>query len=1294
MYVDGTPVFSDLDSTNYAAAGTVNYTLGGGGATITSGGVTVDGFVGFMDELRISSISRYSAKFLPGVPGYILSSPVQTVDVNTLLAEFDTILYKLGIYTPVAALEYGELRVNGIKYDGTYAINTDDRVTANLPFNSVHRTLAPILTIGEKEFALPINLTTQTLANYAIEVVNTPVSTRVDYVGNITIAIAGEYYFPNYSSNVVTAVKRNGTTMVPGTYNTMSVGDTVDIYGLKSSARMNDTVDVFLIGPQNYQISVETVKTASPKFMDFGVLTTQNKYSADPLVNYSYTTVGSLTQPFVRFRYISDPVLVTGIPNDPATGLGVDITLTTDQVGAGAYLIKTSAAGAVVQGATVSNVVNGDTIQIVKTVINYRETGITLQVSYIDTDTGIADVADCGKWSVTPASVTSIAKTFTNELLNDIFPFSQDHTAAYKTSSAQQWQNTGYNVAIGLNSNLGGFAHSAAVGGSNSANISYTWASQPQSSLHFGNIPYTWSSQPQSSLHFGNIPYTWSSQPQSSLHLGARPYTWDVNFVDTGHRLNANVVWDLAVANLATVGRDSMYNKWSAIRTVENYLSQFGFKRLLINAQVNNLIYSPGYAPGASILNGIVPGFSTIVDNLAFHPAPSALFNDSPVYGMHPAPTARFMMMPLQAIISLSGVFLPRYYNYGLAAAANSKFMFSREYGFRPSPLAKRGYGPGLGRSPVPTPKFEPHQTQGLDSMKRPQFLPYQTLALEAMRQSTFLPLQTLALEDMRKSTFLPLQTLALEDMWQSTFFPHQTQALEDMRKSTFFPLQTQALEDMRKSTFFPLQTLALEDMRKSTFLPLQTLALEDMWQSTFFPHQTQALEDMRKSTFFPLQTQALEDMRKSTFLPLQTLALEAMWQSTFFPLQTQALEDMRKSTFLPLQTLALEAMWQSTFFPHQTHGYLDIGTPIKEHSRVKNPDYFAAPYKLTESYIHISPQTVQYQTNKLMLNYHLSYKERFNVMFDMSRPLLGPNDYSIVSSAKEFKLSINSIKNTAATSNKNFASVDYSNINRPSWLAVSQILNSPKYLQLQNTEILIAPSTARTGESLSALVTQFGRTAISKMSSSSSIERIFRTLSTVSVQYQSIWNNLLPVSVQYQSIWNNLLPVSVQYQAIWNNLLPVSVQYQSIWNNLLPVSVQYQSIWNNLLPVSVQYQSDWNNLLPITVKYQPARVTKILVGFVAQKYVPKVISTTVRYVVDTDRLWDLAQDYTRYGTFATSAEATADATAKNYSNFIVRQITSGPGATYFTYFVTYDNDFVCGLSTPKVPQYGLIQGG
>jgi hypothetical protein len=272
--------------------------------------------------------------------------------------------------------------------------------------------------------------------------------------------------------------------------------------------------------------------------------------------------------------------------------------------------------------------------------------------------------------------------------------------------------------------------------------------------------------------------------------------------------------------------------------------------------------------------------------------------------------------------------------------------------------------------------------------------------------------------------------------------------------------------------------------------------------------------------------------------------------------------------------------------------------------------------------------------------------------MFDMSRPLLGPNDYSIVSSAKEFKLSINSIKNTAATSNKNFARVDYSNTNRPSWLAVSQILNSPKYLQLQNTEILIAPSTARTGESLSALVTQFDRTAISKMSSSSSIERIFRTLSTV------------------------------------------SVQYQPIWNNLLPVSVQYQSIWNNLLPVSVQYQSDWNNLLPITVKYQPARVTKILVGFVAQKYVPKVISTTVRYVVDIDRLWDLAQDYTRYGTFATSAEATADATAKNYSNFIVRQITSGPGATYFTYFVTYDNDFVCGLSTPKVPQYGLIQGG
>jgi len=118
------------------------------------------------------------------------------------------------------------------------------------------------------------------------------------------------------------------------------------------------------------------------------------------------------------------------------------------------------------------------------------------------------------------------------------------------------------------------------------------------------------------------------------------------------------------------------------------------------------------------------------------------------------------------------------------------------------------------------------------------------------------------------------------------------------------------------------------------------------------------------------------------------------------------------------------------------------------------------------------------------------------------------------------------------------------------------------------------------------------------------------------------------------------------------------------------------------------------NSLIMVAPDYAVLPPTKILAGLVPLRDLPTVIRSEVRYEVSADLVWDLNNDYSLFGAFATSAAATADATAKNYTNFTIRQILNSTGAVYYSYYINQNNDFVCGISSPKVPQSGLIKGG
>ena len=105
-------------------------------------------------------------------------------------------------------------------------------------------------------------------------------------------------------------------------------------------------------------------------------------------------------------------------------------------------------------------------------------------------------------------------------------------------------------------------------------------------------------------------------------------------------------------------------------------------------------------------------------------------------------------------------------------------------------------------------------------------------------------------------------------------------------------------------------------------------------------------------------------------------------------------------------------------------------------------------------------------------------------------------------------------------------------------------------------------------------------------------------------------------------------------------------------------------------------------------------RPIEILIGFLPAKDMPNIIQHNVKYATEDDILWDLNGDFSHFGGFKSIEDADADAKSKHYNDYTIRKIYNDDGVIYYSYRVNQDNEFVCGILAPKVPRYGLIQGG
>jgi hypothetical protein len=214
--------------------------------------------------------------------------------------------------------------------------------------------------------------------------------------------------------------------------------------------------------------------------------------------------------------------------------------------------------------------------------------------------------------------------------------------------------------------------------------------------------------------------------------------------------------------------------------------------------------------------------------------------------------------------------------------------------------------------------------------------------------------------------------------------------------------------------------------------------------------------------------------------------------------------------------------------------------------------------------------------------------------------------------------------------------------------------------------------------------------------------------LRIISPEYQRLLNNEIIIVPEYQHLLNTEIMISPEYQHLLNTdiiivpeyvhdlpkLRSINLKYQRLLNTEIMISPEYQHLLNTEIMIRPEYQRLLNTEINIMPYYVTMRPIEILIGLVATKDMPTTIEYNIKYEISAEILWELNVDLSRFGGFHSADDADKDAKSKNYTNYTIQEIINDDGAVFYSYRVNQDNDFVCGISTPKKPKYGLIRGG
>ena len=334
--------------------------------------------------------------FIENYSGYLGRFPriyqVDTADNTELRYEINIDNHIPATSNVFLALDYGSLQHNGKIYTGFAAnsnIKPGDFVSVTIPFNRTKRPIAPVLSFGDMQIAMPSVPASifkgygQT--TYLLE--NQPTDTML--VGNVTIVYTGTYVLPDYyrgaadyRKNISFKRTRAGvTTTLSGRYHELVNGDIITVEKIKTSRRKYDIRDAVVVGPETLRLAYRTGTDPFFNRLDYAEL-------VEPLtrtMDYYYNGVDEYLTGLTK--YVTGNIVLSSASGTVSSRLYIEYPGTE-------FIVNGN-----VETSYLSSVTTGSNIAIRRIINTYFESNITIYQLHTDIDQGNIYIP-IGNWPV------------------------------------------------------------------------------------------------------------------------------------------------------------------------------------------------------------------------------------------------------------------------------------------------------------------------------------------------------------------------------------------------------------------------------------------------------------------------------------------------------------------------------------------------------------------------------------------------------------------------------------------------------------------------------------------------------------------------------------------------------------------------------------------------------------------------------------------------------------------------------------------------------------------------------
>ena len=374
---------------------------GTAGALLTEG----DNF-SISNAVKVAGIQKVPCVIGDSAFDFVVNAVAQTyfpryLDFTIKLPDIDGLYTEDFLMPPnmkpcLMSIEYGTLLLNNVPYDGTSNVTPSSTITITVDAGlntTAGAGLAPIFTLGQRQFAVPISL--NPALSSPTEVFqgglqpSTPIQQTSIVSGSATLY---DFIIPNYYS---IDIKKNGTSIAGDYYIQFGQGDTLTVDFVSSYKRF-DTEVVYVLGSDIFKFIAQNEIPGGINFLNYPPV-------IDPYVRFDEPTItgaaeenasGSVFSNFVTasntapiMQYVTGNLQVAGILGNTIANLSIS--------GGDSYFVIEG----ILTKDFFANAKQGTNIALARTIQSYFDSNVTITQRYYDIEDDYVEVV-VGNWGL------------------------------------------------------------------------------------------------------------------------------------------------------------------------------------------------------------------------------------------------------------------------------------------------------------------------------------------------------------------------------------------------------------------------------------------------------------------------------------------------------------------------------------------------------------------------------------------------------------------------------------------------------------------------------------------------------------------------------------------------------------------------------------------------------------------------------------------------------------------------------------------------------------------------------